>query len=280
MNQAMTSQNPSNPDISIEKYRELKQTLKKYEADNNNQIILVPCSGSAGWYEIAEHSALFYYYKVCLPLNIKINFENDANSFYTPYEIGRIRVREPAKVMERIKSAKLYEKSGTKNHCIIIFLKTRYKESEIARLKEIELSRRSNNSRIVNITFIDPTLFQALSEASTRLHKACTSQLDRLSSQTNGQRIVSTIDGMLLKYYRMCHSKKNVFPSKTWRDLYDDTETLLFEIEILGETKLWGRDTCLSIGKIILRIQAKIEGRMNDALLREKGRKNPKNATS
>ena len=276
----MTSQNPSNPDISIEKYRELKQTLKKYEADNNSQIILIPCSGNTGWYEIAERSALFYYYKVCLPLSLKVNFENDADSFYTPYDIGRIRIRNPAKVVERIKRVGLYEKSGTKSNCIIIFLRTKYTEEEIAHLKDAELARRSGNSRIINITFIDPTLFQALSEASTRLHKSCMSQLDRLSSQTNGQRIVSTIDGMLLKYYRMCHSKKNVFPSKTWRDLYDDTETLLFEIEILGETKLWNRDTCLSIGKIILRIQAKIEGRMNDAALREKHKKSTKNAAS
>ena len=55
---------PENFLVSIKDYRRLKRIIKTMEATNYNKIIVATCDGKEGWRDIAEHSALIYYYAV------------------------------------------------------------------------------------------------------------------------------------------------------------------------------------------------------------------------
>ena len=61
------------------------------EEENYGEVILQKCSGKGDWFEIADHSALIYYYYVIQVLKIKnIRFEDDYDSYYEQHRIGRI----------------------------------------------------------------------------------------------------------------------------------------------------------------------------------------------
>lgn len=245
---------PLNPEISIEKYRELKDKLKLLEKENKNQIILIPCRGNQGWYEMAETSALLYYYRICETLKIKVNFESDINSYYKPYEIGRVRIRDPELVKTRIQKANYLKSSRKKDSCYIFTLNFTLSPLELEELKQKELERRNKNLTITQVNFLDPHLHHELIEASTKLHQICITKLDKLSSQTNGARLVNLIDGMITKYYTLCNNKTS-FDEKIWQEFLEKTDLILYEIQLLSETKLLSYETSLSVSKIILNLK-------------------------
>lgn len=64
-------------------YRVLKRDLIGVEEENTGEIIMQKCAGKGDWFEIADNSALIYYYYVCQVLKVKnLRFEDDYNSFY------------------------------------------------------------------------------------------------------------------------------------------------------------------------------------------------------
>ena len=239
------------------------------EEENCDKIIMIPCGGNNGWYEIAENSALIYYYRVCETLKLKVNFGPDTDSFYSPYEIGRIRVRSPEAVKKRIQNAGYLKGHAIKNYCHIFTLDVKLKKEDLAWLKAKEFSRREENLGLVKINYGDPTLHHDMVEVSARLHKLCSSNLDRISGQTNGFRIVEMIDGMILRYYRMCDGKESTFDDVTWQLFLDETNELLYEIELLSEVKLWSYETCVGIVKTLLRMKKKFENAIKVAEKRE-----------
>ena len=93
----------SNIPVTPERYKEAKKNLKSLELSNQDKIMLLRYKGTGEWYEIAEHSALFYYYKVCDKLANKPNFENDSDSYYYPYEIDPLPGL-PGKTVETIRN--------------------------------------------------------------------------------------------------------------------------------------------------------------------------------
>ena len=80
--------------VTSKEFRRNKRRLITMERDNYDRIIMLPRAGEKGvdknWYEIAEHSALIYYYEVCEPLGESVNFTNDVDSYYDRYEIGLV----------------------------------------------------------------------------------------------------------------------------------------------------------------------------------------------
>ncbi|MBR2543462.1 hypothetical protein IKF03_02615 [Candidatus Saccharibacteria bacterium] len=210
---------------------------------------------------MAENSALIYYYHILEALKIKVNFESDQDSYYNPYEIGRIRLRNLDNLAERIKRARYFKKHQIKNHCHIFTLNKTFSPEEIAELKTAEENRREKTKAILKINFSDPTLYYFLIVASKELHKNCGAKLDKLSSQQNGARIVNLIDGIILKYYQKSQTKTK--PGKDfWEEILADTNQIIYEINLLTETGLWGAKTSLDNSTNILRIKSRIEGHL------------------
>lgn len=262
----MHKANPTNQTnaTSIKQYRELKRKLQKYEIDNFNKIYLIPCNGDSDWHELAEHSALIYYYEVCQKLGSKTKFFADTLSFYDQYKIGYIHTLGVNRIRDNLKEIGLY-KSETKDGGILIFkLNKTFTAGEIQTLWQQEKARRLKNITPLEAHNLDPELHQILTALSTRLHSVCNNRLDKLSSHTNGATIIQLITELLANYHRLSMFKNpspeklTKFLIKMRKDVYD----LAIYIQILGESRLLDLETIASLSNSVFLVRDRIENQL------------------
>ena len=242
--------------ISIKKYRDIKRNLQALEQTNYDSIIIIPCSGDSGWHEIAEHSALFYYYEVCQKLNLKNNFFADVTSFYDQYEIGYMRTLSPDSIKTNLKRAGLYQSEETKSYYTIVKLTKSFTKGEIAELKSREHARRLQNLTVEGAINLDPELHQILVSLARRLHKLCNNKLDKLSTITRGAEIVNLADHVLLEYHQItagARALENLISMR--KELYH----LIFLIKVMGDVKLWDLEICVSVTEPLVNAKNRVE---------------------
>ena len=258
----------TNPDISLREYRNSKRKLKELEKKNYQKIIAIPCSGDQGWYEIAEHSALIYYYEVCQKLGAKNKFLADTHSYYDQYEIGYMRSRGVDTIRERLKKADLYFSEETDNQTYIFNLNTKFSHQKLTALKKREHNRRLDNLTPIQANNLDPELHHLITTLASRLHRVCNSRLDKLSSQINGARIINLIDGLLIQYHQTTmlskHHRGRIQSQleSMRRDIYQ----LIFEVKVLGETRLWNLELCASISENLFEVRNHIESHLKKVI--------------
>lgn len=247
--------------VERKEYDKLKRRAIKFEEKNRQYILVIPCDGEMGWCEMSEHSALMYKYMVCLPLGVPVTMTDDFDSFYIQYDIGRIRTRGFDVVRNRLKKVGLYKKETEKDRCMIFELKNNLTEKEIARLKNEEVTRQLAVNSIVKVDFMDPALYQKLIEVATRLHRVCYRRMDKLSSATNGERMVGLMDDIIRMYFRMAECGKNQPEDllSYWREMRQMMHRLLIELQIVSSLKLWTRENCVKIGESVLGVQERID---------------------
>lgn len=247
--------------IERKEYDRLKRRAIKFETNNKKYILVIPCDGEMGWCEMSEHSALIYKYMVCLPLGVPVTMTDDFDSFYIQYDIGRIRTRGFDVVRNRLEKVGLYKNEQIKDKCMIFELKKTLTEEELEKIKNEESIRQLATNSIVKVDFIDPTLNQKLIEVATRLHGVCYRRMDKLSSATNGERMVSAMDEVIRIYYKMAECGKNrsedLLPY--WREMRQMMHQLLIELQIVASLKLWTRENCMKIGESVIDIEKRID---------------------
>ena len=247
--------------IERKEYDRLKRRAIKFESNNRKYILVIPCDGEMGWCEMGEHSALMYKYMVCLPLGVPVTMTDDFDSFYIQYDIGRIRTRGFDVVRSRLEKVGLYKKEQIKDKCMIFELKKALTEEELDRIKNEESIRQLAVNSIVKVDFIDPALYQKLIEVSTRLHRICYRRMDKLSSATNGERMVNIMDEVIRIYYKMAECGRNrpedLLPY--WREMRQTIHQLLIELQIVAGLKLWTRENCMKVGENVLDIEKRID---------------------
>ena len=223
--------------ITSREFHAGKRRLITIEQQNYHQIILLSRAGEKtedkNWYEIADHSALIYYYEVCRPLHETVNFSSDTDSYYEKYQTGLICMNGLKRIKLLIKKSGLYQNEKQNGIFHIFNLNQTFTESHLRDLIEREQSRRRNNNQIIPISFSDPELYIRLRNIAENLHRICNSHFDKLSSFTTGQRLVILSDH-ILNNYQILSQIKNSYPHhklKLWRIIYQDTRKLSFEIQ-------------------------------------------------
>ena len=253
--------------IERKEYDKLKRRAIKFEATNRQYILVIPCDGEMGWCEMSEHSALIYKYMVCMPLGVPITMTDDYDSFYIQYDIGRIRTRGFDVVRSRLKKAGLYKDEQLKDKCMMFQIKNALTGKELEKLEQEEADRQLAANSIVKVTFVDPALYQKLIEVATRLHRVCYRRMDKLSSATNGERMVRRIDEAIRIYFRMAECGKNqpkdLLPY--WIEMRKILHDLLVELQIVAGLKLWTRENCVKIGESIMELQNKVDRQIKRA---------------
>ena len=264
----MSEKTNTNPDISIKEYRNIKRKLKELEQKNCQKIIAIPCSGDQGWYEIAENSALIYYYEVCQKLDTKNKFLADTHSYYDQYEIGFMRSKGIDVVRERLKKAGLYLSESKTNEIYTFNLNTKFSHQKLAALRKREHGRRLDNLTSVQANNLDPELHHLLSTSAIRLHRICGSRLDKLSSQLNGVKIVTLIDGLLIQYHQTTmlskHHVKRI--QEQLENMRKDIYQLILEVKVLGEAKLWNLELCASVSEPLFGARDHIESHLKKVI--------------
>lgn len=247
--------------VERKEYDRLKRRAIKFEEKNRQYILVIPCDGKMGWCEMSEHSALMYKYMVCAPLGVPVTMADDFDSFYIQYDIGRIRTRGFDTVRNRLKKIGLYKDEQVKDRCVIFQLKKVLTEKDLERLKKEEVTRQITANNIIKVTFLDPALYQKLIEVATRLHRVCHRRMDKVSSATNGERMVKLTDKTIRTYYKMAECGKNrpeeLLPY--WQEMRQLIHELLIELQIVAGLRLWTRENCMKIGESVVDIQDRID---------------------
>lgn len=250
--------------VTRKEHERLKRRAIKFEENNAQHILVIPCDGNQGWCEMSEHSALLYKYQVCMPLGVPVTLTDDFDSFYIQYVIGRIRTRGFDVVRDRLKKIKLYKDETEKDRCVVFRLTNRFSSEEMEKMQSEEMARQAAMNTIVKVTFSDPILYQKMIEVATRLHRICFRRLDKLSSATNGERMVALADAMIRVYYDMASSGKLTPAEKLeqWKQLKTYTHQLLVELQIVAALKLWTREVCVNVGESVLFLEERIDNQI------------------
>ena len=247
--------------VDRKEYDRLKRRAIKFEEKNRKYILVIPCDGETGWCEMSEYSALMYKYLVCAPLGVPVTLADDFDSFYIQYEIGRIRTRGYDTVRRRLKKAGLYKDEKMQDRCAIFELKSAITVKELERIKSEEATRQLAINSIVKVTFLDPALYQKMIEVATRLHRVCYRRMDKLSSATNGERMVRMMDDIIRLYYKISECGKNrpeeLLPY--WQEMRQMLHKLLIELQIVAGLKLWTRESCVKIGESVIEMQDRVD---------------------
>lgn len=261
--------------ISIKQYRNIKRNLEEMEATNFDSVIVIPCNGNQDWHEIAEHSALFYYYDVCRKLKLKNKFMADTMSFYNQYQIGYMRSLGVDAIRQNLKKVDLYKAEEKRAHFTIFKLKKSYTEAEIKELEHAENERRLHNLTVAETNNLDPELHQILTNLAIRLHRICNSRLDRLSSQTIGTDIIRLIDDALEKYHQLTLIRKDNKEKiiDKFHAMRKDIYSILIKVKIIGEAKLWDLELCASISEPLNAAKEKIEKNLKELIKKKENKK-------
>ena len=231
-------------------YRALKRDLIGAEEENFGEIVMLKCSGDGDWFEIAEHSALMYYYLICQPLKVKrINFESDYDSFFEQYRIGRIRTRGTSTVRERIRQAGYYSGEFVMTGRMIFALKKPISKDKMNIFKKRESKRRLNLNKTIEVEHSDPLFYRNLTEVIRWLHINCSSKMEKLNSQTNGVRMVNLADGIMAKYLHSTDLPDGNIDGRKedWTEIRKMVYKLKYEIQIVDIAGIWGPDICVKL---------------------------------
>ena len=231
-------------------YRALKRDLIGIEEENLGEIILQKCSGEGDWFEIADHSALIYYYLVCQPLKVKnIRFEADYDSFFEQYKIGRIRTRGSDGVRKRLKTVGQYGGEHVVHGRVVFVLKKSLPKDKMRIFEKRESERRLTLNKTVEIAHADPLFYRNLSAMMQHLHQTCGSKLDKLTSQTNGARIITVIDKMMATYLHMTDLPADHLEARKadWTEIRKSVYDLKHEIQIIDIIQKWSPEICVRL---------------------------------
>ncbi|MBR2658718.1 hypothetical protein IKD57_02345 [Candidatus Saccharibacteria bacterium] len=248
--------------VSRKEYEKLKRRAIRFEPTNFGFILVIPCEGEHDWCEMSDYSALYYKYYVCEQLGVPVRMTDDLDSFYTQYEIGRVRVKGYNSVRKRLEKLGMLKAEETRDRCVIFQLNKKFTKTEREGFLEEEKEKQANANRIVRVEFSDPALYQKMVEAATRLHRVCMRRMDKLASITNGKRMVELADDMIRGYYDMSamdqNDKEKIMAG--WHKLQKQATQLLVEMQIVASLKLWTRENCIEIAENIIDIKNRIEG--------------------
>ena len=246
-----------NPKVTNKQYQSMKRSLKRKEKDNYCRIYLILCSGDKGWYEMAENSALIYYYEVVKRFGLKNRFFEDALSFYEPYTIGYIRIANLDDVREWLKKAGMYESEGRDSQRTVYFeLKEPISEKQMKHYLDLEKERRVEGLSIMPAYNLAPEMYQLLIGVGQKIHNIMNSRLDRLSADTIGTDVVRLTDEVLELYHHITYFKPSEKARilKKWETMRADLYDMVTKIKVMGDYKLLAYDVCVSTNEVLHRI--------------------------
>ncbi len=243
---------PENFLVSLKEYRRLKSIVKAMEATNYNQIIVVTCDGKEGWRDIAEHSALIYYYAVREKLTSKNKnkFMSDDSSFYTKYDIGYMRTKGLNAVRDNLIKLGLYKSERAESKYIHIFELTRtFTEAELDEYYKKEVQRRLDETLPIDSEVVDPYLWHKMAHLATMLHQKANNNLAKLTGQVNGARIIALADELLKNYLRASDVEKDhdALVLTFLKTMQNDLNELTLEIKVISATGQWNPHICVNI---------------------------------
>ncbi|MBR3386389.1 hypothetical protein IKG68_02365 [Candidatus Saccharibacteria bacterium] len=252
--------------ISRKQAREYKARAVEFEKTNHRFIFMFPCNGDLGWYEMGDMSAILYSYLVCKPNGYKVELQDDGDSYYDQFEMGRIRTMHLETVERRINESGLFAEKVTKGDLTYFALKKPLKKAEVESLRADEAARQMRINRIVEVADIDAKFNQIMAEVVSRMNGACNRQMDGLARETNGARIMNLCGEIQMAYYLLCDPPKKTLTKQleVWHEIRSMLNRLKKEVDIAVGMRIWKRYKVVSLMEKII----EAEGRVNTLIAR------------
>lgn len=266
--------NDQHINITRKEHNKLRRRAVAFERDNARFILLIPCDGGKGWYEMGNRSALFYKYGVANKLGIDVEIKDDYDTFFDQFDSGRVRTQYIDSLRENLKRAKMYKGEIERDNCIIFKLNKTYTDVEIKEFEDEEKRHQAQLNEIVKVRVVDPVVMVEMTDISMRLHRLCLRRMDKVSRETNGVRIVGFCDEIIVEYYKMASALEATDEEvlARWKEMRHLLHKLLIELQLIVDLKIWKRTQVISIGEkvagVIERIDThirKLKGRTENA---------------
>ncbi|MBR2855452.1 hypothetical protein IKE99_00710 [Candidatus Saccharibacteria bacterium] len=248
---------PGFPDISNKQFQRLKRSLQSRERMNNNCLYLIPCSGGKGWYEMAENSALIFYYEIAKKKGLNYRFFDDSRSLYDKYEIGYVRLSNLNDLRIWLKESNLYDEEGKIDGMMVYFeLKRTFTEKELENYRLVEMKRRTDLLAVEPAKNLAPEFYQLVLSFGSRLHYVCNAKLDKLASNTLGRAATMLIDEVLEAYYQITFlkSSQKARIEEKWVLIRKDLYLLLTKIKVISDFCLLDFRSCISYCSTVRRL--------------------------
>lgn len=248
--------------IERREYDGLKRRCIEFEKKNCDSILIIPCSGDKGWCEMGDRSAILYKYFVCEKIGANVTLADDYDSFFLQYRLGRVRTRGFSLVKKRIKASGLYASELTHDKCVMVKLKRKFTPEEMLELEKEELARQLALNEIVKIKPLDPMLYQAIVELAARIHRMAFRHMDKVSSATNGRRVVALADSMQRDYLIFSEQYAKLSPTerlRRWQKMLRDLELIRLELQIIATNKIWNRNKCAILGDTVVILEDRLK---------------------
>ena len=261
--------------IPRREYDKLKQRAIRFEENNDRYILVIPVDGNKGWCEMGERSALFYKHVVCNKLGFDVSIKDDYDSYYVQYKIGRARIRGFDPVRDRLKLADMYKDEILRDKCMMFAMNRVFSAKEIEELEEAERKEQMAVNQIAKVQIMDPVLMTKLVEVSGRLHSACIKKMDKVSSATNGVRIVELCDKGLIHYYRMCGTIDATAEEKLemWKTMREYLHGILIELQVIVALKICKRQQVIAISETVIELEERVDRHIAKMMRKVEGEK-------
>lgn len=250
-----------NVSVTRKEAREFKEYAVGFEKTNNKCIFVFPCNGNLGWYEMGDNSAVIYSHVVCKPQGFKTELQDDWDSYYDQFEIGRIRCNSITTVEKRIMATGLFREKVTKGKTLFFVLKKPLVKSEVDDLIAAEKARQAAINKVVAVTNVDARLDQMILEVIARLHNACLRHMDSLSAGSSGVRIVNLCTDLQIKYLMICEAPKRPASERLeeWKELRRIAHQIVLEINVVIGLRIWKRSKYVSVVEKLKTIEERID---------------------
>lgn len=258
--------------ISRKQAREYKARAVEFEKTNRRFIFIFPCNGDLGWYELGDMSALIYSQIVCKPKGIKVYLQDDGDSYYDQFELGRIRTLHLDTLERRIAESGLFTEKVEKGDLLYFTLKKPLSRAQCEVLRADEAARQADINRIVEVADVDAKLHQILLEVISRMRGACSRQMDGLSMASNGRRIMDLCADIQLKYYDICDAprKTNATMLKMWREMRKMLNLLVQEVDVAVGMRIWKRHKIVSVVEKIIEAEKRVDSNIARLVIKGK----------
>lgn len=245
--------------ITESQHESIKRTIMKKEETNFDSIYFVPCSGNSGWYEIAEHSALIYYFEVVKTLKLKTPMHEDTMSFYTHYKYGLIRTNNPDYIKENVRRCNLLETISTDRDIITLKLNKSFTNEQIDGYWQQLNAERIKRASILEASNASPEFHLIISSLGKEALRSCASRMDKIHRKYLSETFISYIAEIDRLYLQSNYLNRKKVPErvkKKWEAIIEITYNAIVELQTMNDFGVWDEGLIARFGDKILRARA------------------------
>lgn len=249
---AFTDKERQDRKLEKARYEKLKEEILELEKTNLNKLYCFDCG--KGWFKLAGHSMLIYYYDIAKKiLNQKPNLQPDTDYTKTIFEMGTISFRGSEGLEKKLVKAGVLKSKREGKYVVVFELNFALRQSEIRELiKEMKFDQERALTILRPAVILEPKIYEILRHINKRLFESVR-KVSEFERNYNGL-LMAEYGRKMLKYYMM-FNKGMILEPEVWKKILETSKLLVMEVSLATELKMWRQDVGVSIGAELVELQ-------------------------